>query len=121
MEIALRENTLIVRGADAMQYGAIRNWDCMKWDGKTKTLRGTATLELLDRLAGIVHLPPAIENRRARLHCIQNVVDRERVIESPASLYDYPVTMPLYAHQMRGANMALLTFGWVEPQEARHE
>lgn len=121
MEIKLKENTLIVRGVDAMQYGVIRSWGCMKWDKKTKSLHGMATLELLDRLAGMVRLPPTIEAHRTRLHSIQDAVDRERVKPSPAPLCDYPVTTPLYAHQTRAANMALLTFGWAEPQEARHE
>ena len=69
--------------------------------------------ELLDKLASIVRLPPAIEDRRSRLHALQDAVDAERVNQEPTPFFKYPVKLPLYAHQMRGANMALLTFGWV--------
>ena len=85
----------------------------MKWDRKAQLLRGTADIELLDKLASIVRLPPAIEDRRSRLHALQDAVDAERVNPEPTPFFKYPVKLPLYAHQMRGANMALLTFGWV--------
>ena len=38
--------------------------------------------------------------------------------EHPVPFYKYPVKLPLYAHQTRGANMALLTFGWIGPAAA---
>ncbi len=89
----------------------------MKWDKKTQTLRGAADLELLDKLSSIVRLPPAAENRRQRLRAVQDAVDRERINPEPVPFFKYPVKMPLYAHQVRGANMAMLTFGWAQPGE----
>lgn len=120
-KLTLRGNVLQISDLDSEQFHIIKSWRRLKWDRKTQSFCGIVDLELLDRLAEMGRLPAGIADYRSRLRTVQDAVDRERVKESPASLYDYPVTMPLYAHQMRGANMALLTFGWVEPQEARHE
>lgn len=113
MKIALQGNTLLIKDADNVQFTVIKSWNKMKWDRKAQLLRGTADIELLDKLASIVRLPPAIEDRRSRLHALQDAVDAERVNQEPTPFFKYPVKLPLYAHQMRGANMALLTFGWV--------
>lgn len=115
MKMALQGNTLLIKDADNVQFTVIKSWNKMKWDKKTQTLRGTGDLELLDKLSSIVKLPPAIAERRDHLRTIQDAVDRERVDPAPSPLYCFPVKMPLYAHQTRGANMALLTFGWAAP------
>ena len=111
--MALKGNTLILVEVDNVQFAIIKSWNKMKWDRKAQLLRGIADIELLDKLASIVRLPPAIEDRRSRLHALQDAVDAERVNQEPTPFFKYPVKLPLYAHQMRGANMALLTFGWV--------
>ena len=116
MKMALRGNTLILIEVDNVQFSIIKSWNKMKWDKKNRALTGIADLELLDKLANLVRLPPAIGAYRQQLHAVQDAVDRERVDEHPAPFYKYPVKMPLYAHQVRGANMALLTFGWVQPE-----
>lgn len=118
MKMALQGNTLLIKDADNVQFTVIKSWNKMKWDKKTQTLKGTADIELLDKLTSIVRLPPSIEVHRQRLHAVQNAVDQERVNPEPKPFYNYPVKMPLYAHQTRGANMALLTFGWVQPEAA---
>ena len=115
MKMAVDGGTLIIKDADNVQFTVIKSWNKMKWDKKTQTLRGTADLELLDKLSSIVRLPPAAENRRQHLRAVQDAVDRERVNPEPVPLCSYPVKMPLYAHQVRGANMAMLTFGWAQP------
>jgi hypothetical protein len=48
---------------------------------------------------------------------ITRAVDRERIRAEPVPLYKYPVKLPLYKHQVRGVNMALLTFGFIDPPE----
>lgn len=121
MKMALQGNTLKIIEADNVQFTVIKSWNKMRWNKKLKQLEGIADLELLDKLSSIVRLPPAIEAHRAELHRVQAAVDRERVNPDPAPLYPYPVKLPLYRHQTRGANMALLTFGLVEPPEAPRE
>ena len=117
MKMALKDTTLFIKEADNVQFTIIKSWNKMKWDKKTQTLRGAADLELLDKLSSIVRLPPAAENRRQRLRAVQDAVDRERINPEPVPFFKYPVKMPLYAHQVRGANMAMLTFGWAQPGE----
>lgn len=57
MKMAVDGGTLIIKDADNVQFTVIKSWNKMKWDKKTQTLRGTADLELLDKLSGIVRLP----------------------------------------------------------------
>ena len=116
MKMALKGTTLLIREADSVQFNVIKSWNKMKWDKATKTLVGVADLELLDKLSGLVRLPPTVEEYRARLQAVRDAVDRERVKPDPRPFYRYPVKMPLYQHQTRGANMALLTFGWIAPE-----
>jgi hypothetical protein len=88
----------------------------MKWSRAKQELSGIADLELLDKLNSIVKLPPTIEARRTNLRAIQDAVDRERMNEHPMPFVRYPVKLPLYQHQIRGANMALIVFGFVSPE-----
>lgn len=113
-ELTLQGNELQISCVDSISFSIIKSWRRLKWDRKTQSFRGTVNLELLDKLAGMGRLPSEIAAYRDRLRTVQDAVDRERVRKTPAPLYDYPVKMPLYAHQVRAANMALLTFGWVE-------
>ena len=116
MKMALKDTTLFIKEADNVQFTIIKSWNKMKWSKASQTLAGTADLELLDKLSSIVRLPPAIEARRNELRKIAVAVDRERMNEEPAPFYPCPVKMPLYRHQTRAANMALLTFGWIAPE-----
>ena len=115
MKMALRGNALLIKEADNVQFSTIKSWNKMRWDKKAQMLTGTADMELLDKLASIVRLPPAIAQRRAELHAVQDAVDRERVNPEPVPLCGYPVKPHLFLHQIRGANMAMMTFGWVGP------
>lgn len=109
------DDYLVLVDADSVQFSTIKSWGLMKWDKGKQALYGPITIELLDKLASIVRLPPAPAQRRQSLHAVQDAVDRERTNDTPVPLANYPVKMPLYSHQTRGANMALLTFGWVRP------
>ena len=121
MKLAIRDGALLIAEADTTQTATIKSWGKTRWDKKNHYLTGPADLELLDRMATLVRLPPGVEAYRNRLKEIQAAVDRERMDEHPAPLLPFPVTLPLYAHQIRAANMALLTFGWVEPGSAGKE
>ena len=115
MKIALQGTTLLIKEADNVQFAVIKSWNKMRWDRKTQLLTGTADMELLDKLASIVQLPPAIAQRRSQLHRVQEAIDSERVNPHPKPLTDYPVKRSLYDHQVRGANMCLVAFGWASP------
>ncbi len=116
MKMALQGNALKIIEADNVQFTIIKSWGKMRWNKKNQQLEGIADMELLDKLASIVRLPASIEAYRANLHRVQDAVDRERVNPDPKPAYNYPVKMSLYQHQVRGANMALLTFGLITPE-----
>lgn len=121
MKMALQGSTLLIKEADNVQFSVIKSWNKMRWDKKTQLLTGTADMELLDKLSSIVRLPPAIEQFRQRLHAVQDAIDRERVNQDPHPMATFPVKMPLYAHQVRGANMCLIAFGWARPEDWRND
>lgn len=118
MKMALKGTTLILIEVDTAQFTIIKSWNKMRWDKATKQLRGTADLELLDKLSGLVRLTPSVEARRRELRQVLDAVDRERVNPHPRPFYKYPVKLPLYAHQVRASNMCLITFGWVTPERS---
>jgi len=114
MEIQLNGSILSLQHMKPEEY-EIQSWGLTRWDKKSKALRGYANLELLDKLSALTTLPVLIEARRQQLQAVQDAVDRERLTEHPRPLVRYPVKTPLYAHQIRGANMCLLTFGMTAP------
>jgi len=115
MKMALKGGQIMIKDADNMQFTIIKSWNKMKWSKAEQMLYGPADAELLNRLAGLVRLPELIEKERQRLNEIADAVDRERMKEEPEPLYKYPVKYPLFKHQTRGANMALITFGLIDP------
>lgn len=117
MKIALQDNVLKLIEVDNVHFTVIKSWNKMKWNRSLRQLEGIADIELLDKLAKLVRLPAHIEAYRRDLHAVQDAVDRERINPDPVPFYRYPVKMPLYKHQVRGANMALLTFGFIAPKE----
>lgn len=124
MKMKLDDGYLIIAGCDSTQFSIIKSWNKMKWNKSRQWLEGPCTGELLNKLASIVRLPEVIEKERRRFNSISEAVDRERMAEEPVPLYKYPVKYPLFKHQVRGANMALITFGLIAPpkeQEAENE
>lgn len=91
----------------------------MKWSRQTQTLSGPADIELLNRLAGLVNLPSSIEAERKKLNEVMAAVDRERMNPKPEPLIPPPVKVSPFTHQVRGYNMALMTFGLVDPPKPK--
>ena len=117
MEIAMKDGQILMRNLDTVQYNVLRNTGKCIWDKKRQMLIGDVSLELLDTLNYLVRLPERINAEYIRLKRLQEAIDKERLNENPVPLVKYPVKLPLFAHQVRGANMALLEFGVVEPPE----
>lgn len=118
MKLKIEDGKLIAADVGDYYYAIIRSWNLMKWIKAKRWLEGPASADLLNRMAGIVRLPSNIEHERQRLNRLQDAVDAERLKEDPVPLYPYPVKVPLFTHQMRAANMALLTFGLIERGDA---
>ena len=121
MKMALKDGKVLIKDADSTQGAVIRSWNRMRWNKSLKLFEGDLSGDLLDRLAKLVKLPQAIEEERQAMHRVQRAVDQERARKDPEPLVRYPVTKQLYKHQVRAANMALITFGIVPPEaeEAR--
>lgn len=121
MKMALKDGKVLIKDADSTQGAVIRSWNRMRWNKSLKLFEGDLSGDLLDRLAKLVKLPQAIEEERQAIHRVQRAVDQERARKDPEPLVRYPVTKQLYKHQVRAANMALITFGIVPPEaeEAR--
>lgn len=117
MLMKMVDGVLYIKEADQVQLSVIRSWGNFRWIKTAQMMKGPANRDSLNRLAKMVKLPPYIEAERKRLNAVQDAVDRERVCEDPVPIVDYPVTKKLYKHQIRAANMALLTFGMVKPEE----
>lgn len=115
MKMALKDGQILIKDADNMQFTIIKSWNKMRWNKAEQMLQGPVEIELLNRLAGLVRLPEQIEAERQRLNNIMDAVDRERLKAEPVPIYKYPVKYPLFKHQIRGANMALITFGLIDP------
>ena len=117
MKMALTDGVIRIIEADAVQKTIIKSWNQMRWIRGQQMYEGIASAELLNKLATLVHLPPSIEAERVRMNTVQEAVDRERVKKNPKPMVRYPVTKNLYEHQVRAANMALMTFGILDPKE----
>lgn len=115
MKMALKDGQILIKDADNMQFTIIKSWNKMRWNKAEQMLCGPADGELLNKLAGLVRLPEAIEAERQRLNSITAAVDRERMKEDPVPLYKPPVKLDMFKHQVRGFNMCLLTFGLIDP------
>lgn len=119
MKMALKDGQIMIKEADNMQFQIIKSWNKLRWVKAEQMLQGPADGELLNKLAGLVRLPAVIEAERQRLNSIQDAVDKERMKEDPVPLYKYPVKLPLFRHQIIASNMALLTFGLIDPPEIK--
>lgn len=115
MKMAMKDGKIMLIEVDNTQMAIIKSWNSMKW--RKNMMIGDCSKELLDKLSKIVRLPPAIENYRQRLDETQRAVDKMRIEKKPEALVKYPVQGSLYEHQVRAANMALLTFGLADPKE----
>ena len=112
MKLGLDGNILLAIDLNDKQYKEVSSWGLMTWDKKKHWLAGYASLDLLDRMAGLGRLPERIEDRRRQLHAVQAAVDAERLTETPVLFAEPPVKAALFSHQKRAVNMALLVFGW---------
>lgn len=121
MKMAMKDGMLRIIEADVTQAAIIKSWGKMKYSRVNQMYEGQVSAELLNRLATLVRLPASIEKIRQQMNTVQEAVDHERVRADPKPLYKYPVTKSLYQHQVRAANMALLTFGLVPPEKEDYE
>ena len=115
MLMAIKDEQVLIKQADSTQYAAIKSWGLMRWVNADQMLKGPVSRDLLNRLAGLVVLPPSIEGRRRAMNWVAEAIDRERMNPEPKPIIPPPVKVKPYLHQIRGYNMALLALGLAEP------
>ena len=123
MKMAIKDGQVILVDVGTDNYMTIKGWGLMRWDKRQQALYGPATADLLNHLADLLRgrLPAPAEALRQQLNNIEGAVDAQRMDPEPKPLYKFPVKLPLYRHQIRGANMALMVFGLVDPPEGGEE
>lgn len=124
MKVALQDGILRVREVSDFQYKILRDSGRLKWDKTLKELRGQASLEVLDILAGMVTgLPNQIEAYRQLLRKEQEAVDKLRLQENPAPLVTPQLKEGItpFSHQITGMNIAMILFGLADPDKVIKE
>lgn len=117
MQMGIKDGQIILKDVDKDRFLIIKSWHIMKWDKRQEVLFAPLSLELLDKLAGVLPaLPGPVERLHRQLKRVEAALNRERMAEDPKPMYKYPVKLPLYKHQVRGANMALIVFGLIDPE-----
>lgn len=111
------EGGLIYVKADKEQDAVIRTWHLMKKDKEKGYWYGIISKQLLLNLQRNGGLIPPAKRLLDQMLTVQEAVDEERVKpdKDVKPMYRYPVKAKLYTHQIRAANMALMTFGAVPP------
>lgn len=119
MKMKIENGQVIIADVDNIQYQIIKSWNLTRWDKAKKWITGPVSRDLLNKLSELVRLPEPIEAERQRMNEVQRAVDAERMKENPVPLCKFPVKIDLFKHQIRGVNMALITFGLIEPPKQK--
>lgn len=118
MRMKMQEGILYLAADNTSEASTLKSWNQAKWDKRYRCWTALVSLELLDKLSVLQKSPilDYIEAERTRLRAVQDAVDEERMrpAKEVEPFYLYPVKRPLYTHQIRAANMCLLTFGLIE-------
>ena len=122
MKVALKNGELWLADLGS-SYQLVKNWRTMRWDRRDKIMKGPASIENLEKLDKIAHgkLPENLKNELQRLKNKMARIDQQRMYEDLVPLTEYPVHATLFKHQIRGANMALLTFDALDNRPPGHK
>lgn len=122
MTIATDGGDIILRGVNDTTFAAIREINLMTYDRKNKCLRAPISIDLLERLKALFgHLPSVYDGMLSEMQKRRDAMDFERNNPDPEPLVKPPIKISMYKHQVRGFNMCLLAFGFVDPREVQNE
>ena len=117
MKMAIQEGMIRLVEVDAVRASRIKSWGKMRYVRSRAWWEGECSLDLLNRLAKLGIRTAQSEELRILWNRQQIAVDKVRYLKDPKPLRDFPVTKKLYEHQVRAADMAMITFGWAAPEE----
>ena len=118
MRIKMADGTITLIECSPAQAGVIKSWGRMEYNRKTGTFTAPIGDEILNKRHDKGWLPQPYELERQRRIRVRAAVDKERIKDDPRPAVHFPVKASLYKHQVRAANMALITFGLIPPEAA---
>lgn len=104
------DRRVYIRNIEQSQLESIHDAG-LTWNKSKKFFEGIPSVFMLEALAKMVVLPPALQALKNELEENQKSVDRERLSLNPKAVIEPPVRVKLYEHQVRALNMALERFG----------
>ena len=116
MRIKMGDGKITLIECSDTQTSVIRSWGKMEYNRKAGSFTAPIGDEILQKIHDKGWLPKPYEEERQRRIRVHAAVDRERVKEDPKPAVKFPVKANLYKHQIRAANMALITFGLIPPE-----
>lgn len=114
MRIAIQNDVIIVAEPNE-KYQVLKSLG-FRYQKSDRTLRNDLTLQNLERLGKIISLPPSFVEVKNRLMQNQLIIDEMRKEPEPTPMFNYPVNVELFKHQIRAANMAMISFS----QKSQH-
>lgn len=117
MKVAIKDGRIVLAQIEQARMDKLKKTGMLRWNRATRTYSAPVTLDLLEVLAQIFPLPDTVEAERRRLAGIVCQLDAQRAASEPVPLTSYPVRARMFRHQVRAANMAMLVFGVVSPEE----
>jgi len=110
MKIEIDGRNLRVFGCNEQTYKNLRG--DFNWDKSLHCFNVRMTVSNLNLLMQNVEAwPDWLEAKRRRLLYEERLVQIMKFDDDPKPIVEYPVKKKLFKHQIRGANMALMTFG----------
>ena len=116
MRIKMGDGMITLIECNAQQTSVIRSWGKMEYNRKTSSFTAPIGDEILQKLHDKGWLPGPYAEELQRRKRVRAAVDKERIKEDPHPEARFPVKASLYKHQIRAANMALITFGLIPPE-----
>lgn len=109
MKMAIQHGNVILAEVEPLRYEQIKRLGALRWNRGSRSFTAPVSLDLLSALQRLFKLPDFVEAERQALLATKRQIEEQRTAADPVPLYDYPVKAELYKHQIRGANMAMLT------------
>lgn len=116
MRIKMGDGKITLIECSDTQTSVIRSWGKMEYNRKAGSFTAPIGDEILQKLNDRRWLPGPYAEELQRRKRVRAAVDRERIKEEPQPVVRFPVKASLYKHQIRAANMALITFGLIPPE-----
>lgn len=116
MQQKLQDGIIFVR-ASKEEEAIIKTWRMMTKDKDQGIWYAPISRPLLENLKRNGGLIPPAKKELEKMQLTQKAVDAERIKPDGEvkPMIEYPVKAKLYTHQIRAANMALMTFGIIDP------